>query len=383
MTFWIQHGYGKASKIEDIATTGHLTGVVLSPADEEDAALASTIRMLHGLGVDSLLDPQFYVHTIADGAARCHESHGLDFGRVSWYVSPAEIDNHASSVVATNQMLGFRTIIAPSPYQSSFGDVWSPLSLQYARATIDAADRPVYVSLVAEDTAFADWEQTLRYLDALTTLDAAGVYMVVGTSGKTYPLSWEPERLANIIRTVYTLAEYNRYDVLWGYSDFAGILGLAAGATGAATGWFHSLRFWATEKWVPKTGGRQANPRIFVTPILSSIGRNDEAVSLARSSVGPRAFPDRDMRRSLVNEEPWGIANSWNQHLGEMARLHQTVDRSMSIADRVAGLRQSLVDAVNLLNDAADAGAAVDGSHRRRLAVLIEALDKFVEEERL
>ena len=383
MTFWIQHGYGKAAKIQDVAATDLLTGVILSPADEENATLASTIGMIRRLGVSVLIDPQLYIHTIPGGVARCHESHGLDFGEISWFVSPVEIADHVSAIVTTNQSLGIETIVAPTPYQASFGDVWTPLSMQYARATIDAADRPVYVSLVAEDSAFSDWEQTVRYLDALTTLDAAGIYLIVGTSGKTYPLSWEPERLANILRTIYTLAVYNQYEVVWGYSDLAGVLGLAVGATGAGTGWFHSLRLWTTEKWVPKTGGRQANPRIFAAPILSSIGRNDEAVSIARTGEGRRVFPDRDVRRSLTEEEPRGIAASWNQHLAEMAGLHRIVDQSLSVAGRVAGLRQTLEDAMGLLDDVTEAGAAVDGGHRRRLAVLIEALDKFVTEERV
>lgn len=383
MTFWIQHGYGKASKIEAAARTGLLTGVILSPADEDRHALEPTARMIRGLGAECLLDPQLYIHSISGAVARCHESNGIDFGDISWFVSPAEIANHVSKIVTTNRILGINSIIAPTPYQASFGDVWTPLSLQYARATIDATDDPVYISLVAEDSAFSDWDQTLRYLDALTTLDAAGIYLVVGTSGKTYPLSWEPDRLANILRVVYTLSVYNQYEIVWGYSDLAGVLGVAVGATGAATGWFHSLRMWTAEKWVPKSGGRQANPRVFVRPLLSAIGRNDEAVSIARTSEGRRAFPDQQEWRNLRSEEPWGIADSWNQHLTELAKLHQKVDQALSVAECVASFRQSLEDAMNLFDDVIEAGAAVDGSHHGRLAVLAEALDKFVTEEGL
>ena len=383
MTFWIQHGYGKATKIETVASSGLLRGVVLSPADEEDATLASTVRMIHDLGVSSLLDPQLYVHTISGGVARCHESNGLDFGDISWFVSPGEIADQVSEVVATNQYLAMEKIIAPTPYQASFGDVWTPLSLQYARATISEADRPVYVSLVAEDAAFSDWEQTQRYLDALTRLDATGVYLIVGTSGRTYPLQWEPERLANILRVVYILSEYNEYDVLWGYSDIAGVLGVAVGATGAATGWYHSLRMWTTGKWVPQRGGRQANPRILVQPLLSAIGRTDEAIGIARSREGTRVFPDSNERRGLVHEDPWGIADSWDQYLGAMARIHQTMEQNLNVSERVSSVQEHLESAVSLIDDLTGAGVYMDAAHRRRLLALTEAIQRFADDEDL
>ena len=383
MTFWLQHGYGKAEKLQAVARTGLLTGVVLSPADEERSTLESTVVTARTWGADLLLDPQLYVHTIAGAAARCHESHGLHFGDISWFVSPGEIEAQVRAVVLANQNLGIDRIIAPSPYQASFGNVWTPLSLQYARATVDSTDYPVYISLVADDSAFSDWEQTLTYLNALTTLDAAGVYLIVGTSGKTYPLLWEPDRLANILRVVYTLAEFNQYDVLWGYSDIAGILGLAAGASGASTGWYNSLRIWTPEKWIPQSGGRQATPRIFVEPLLSAIERNSEGVSIARTRIGTRVFPDPDERKSLSDIDPWGIRDSWEQYLMAMAQLHQSVDQSSSVSDRIMDFRQSLEDAVALLADVRAAGADVAPAHASRLTAIIEAIDTFATAEDL
>lgn len=383
MTFWIQHGYGKAAKIETVARTRLLRGVVLSPADEELMSLSSTVRMAYELGVMPLLDPQLYVHTISGGMARCHESNGLDFGEISWFVSPGEIADQVSAVIATNQRLSIGKVIAPTPYQASFGDVWTPLSLQYARETIFEADCPVYISLVAEDSAFSDWEQTQHYMDALTKLDATGVYLVVGTSGKTYPLQWEAERLANILRVIYTLSEYNEYDVLWGYSDIAGLLGVAVGAIGSATGWYHSLRIWTTGKWVPQSGGRQANPRILVPSLLSAIGRSDEAIGIARSREGARVFPDGDERRSLVREDTWGIADSWDQYLDVMARLHQTVDMKVDVSERVSSVKQHLESAVNVIDNLTRMGVYMDAAHRRRLLAMIEAVKRFTDDENL
>ena len=383
MTFWIQHGYGKADKIRIVAMAGSLTGVILSPADEERSSLEATASDARLHGLDLLLDPQLYVHTLEGASARYHDSNGLDFGTISWFVSPQEIAEHAQAVVNVNTRLGTSQIVAPAPYQASFGDVWTPLSLQYAQATSAVTDDPVYISIVADDTAFSDWHTTSEYLDALTTLDAAGIYLVVGTGGTGYPRPWEPTRLANVLRAIYTLAEFGQYKVLWGYSDIAGVLGLTSGAAGAATGWYNSLRTWSPQKWMPKTGGRQATPRIFVEPLLSVIERDTEARNIVRTQHATNVFPDPGIRQDLRGDGSWGIADSWNQHLITTAQLHQTIDQQASVSDRVSEFHQRLENAIALLADVMDAGSIVTPVYTNCLRSFVAALEIFVEEEGL
>lgn len=58
MTFWAQHGYGKGSKLADLASTGRLAGVLLSPGDEPVDNLRATYDALMAAGVSALIDPQ-------------------------------------------------------------------------------------------------------------------------------------------------------------------------------------------------------------------------------------------------------------------------------------------------------------------------------------
>lgn len=378
MTFWIQHGHGKGNKIDTIARTELLTGIVLSPADEDRSSLQATSSAAQDYDVDTILDPQMYIHTIPGAVARRHESHGIEFGEISsLHVSAEEIREQVEAVITANSQLGLKSIVTPSPYQASFGDVWTPLSLQYARATIANAEMPVHISLVAEDSAFVDWEQTVRYLDALTTLDFAGVYLIVGTSGKSYPLLWEPECLSNILRVIYTLTELNQYELIWGYSDIVGVIGLCVGASGAATGWYNSLRMWAPEKWIPQRGGRQATPRIFAEPLLSVIERDREAVSITRTHLNAEVFPDQSERERLMDEQPWGIADSWNQYLNAIAQFHQNVDNSSDISSRLSDFRQRLDNATGMLSEVRALGPPLDTAHSNRLNMLVQAIDMF------
>ena len=383
MTFWIQHGYGKAEKIETVSDKGLLTGVVLSPADEEPATLRLTATMIGQRKHQLLLDPQLYIHTISGAIGRCHDSHKLDFDSISWLVPPEDIGRQVQIIIDLNDELGIEHIIAPAPYQVSFNDVWSLLSLQYARATIDATDKPVYASLIAEETAFADWDQTLQYLDALTTLDVDGIYLIVGTSSRSYPFVWDAQRLTNVLRVIYTLSELNQYKIMWAYSDIAGLLGLMAGASAATTGWYYSLRYWSTAKWIPQGGGRQPNPRIFVEPILSVLTRDDEAYNIAQTHHSTRVFPDSTDRNGIRHGTPWGISDSWDQHLVSIAQLYQTLDLSLNVSERIEFVMTQLHDALDLITDIEASGVAIDVAHKGRLEAFVKAIDTFADIEGL
>ena len=389
MTFWIQHGYGKKDKISTVAGTGSLTGVILSPAAESSDTLASTVGSLRNHGVEPLIDPQLYLHTMSSqnrirpAIAERRRSHFLDFGDISPSVSTSEIREQVQAVIDVNGRLGVDRIIAPSPYQSSFGDAWTRPSLDYARATIDMTEHPVLVSLVAEDVAFADWFTTTDCLDAITALDASGVYLIVGTSTGTYPFVWNPERLTKILRVIYTLTEFNNLEVLWGYSDTVGILGLLCGASGAATGWYNSLRMWKADNWAPRGGGRAAKIRMLVDSLLSVIERDSEATSIATTTSAERAVPALDVRQDLISQIRWTTPESHLNYLLTIAELHGSLNLGLPIAQRLKEFRERLVDASNLLNDLRNEGAALAPVYASQLNSFVQAIDLFVSEEDL
>lgn len=379
MTYWVQHGYGKGDKIADMVRSGLISGgVILSPADEERGALTATARSLSDQGVRCLVDPQFYVHSIQGGTARCHESNSIEFGELTWFLSPREIESHVEAILRLNTQLGLSEHIAPSPYLAAFNDVWAPIALQYSRAFLEASEGSSFISLVAEDVAFADWQATTDWLDAVTTLDAHGIYLIVSHAGRTYPFAWEPDRLANVLRVIYALSEVNEYEVVWGYADLAGLAGVAAGADGAATGWFHSLRMWTPQKWLPSTGGRQATPRVLALPLLSPLEATSEAASAARSSLGDEIFRAADLRRHFASPNAvWGLTDAWAQHMAALSTALGDVARQGGISDSTRFLRGWITDALDLLARLGEVGAAVGPSHATRLEAMDRALELF------
>jgi hypothetical protein len=182
---------------------------------------------------------------------------------------------------------------------------------------------------------------------------------------------------------IHILAEFNRYDLIWGYADLGGLAGLAAGASGAATGWYHSLRMWSPSKWIPQTGGRQANPRFFARSLLSPLDASGEAVSVARTSLATQVFPDGDLRGHFQRDLPWGIADSWMQHMTSIAELFSDLDVTAGTSDRVAAVLAAVSEALALLREAEAAGAALSASHRSRLESLRDGLTLFADAEGL
>lgn len=385
MTFWVQHGYGKGSKIDTLTDLGLLRGIILSPGDEVRSTLDATVQGARSSGINLLLDPQLYVSTIGADikVARRNrlEGLGLDFGEVPISVASSDINNHVTATLRANRRLGIETTVAPSPYMPSLGDDWAAIGLQYAEATVNAADHPVYISLVVEAAALTNWGETMHYLSALTKLEAVGIYLIIGNTGSSYPLRWVPEQLAKVLRLVYILSEENRYETVWGYSDLAGVLGLVCGANGAATGWYHTMRMWTTGKWTPGVR-RQPNPRMFLEPLLSSVQQN-EARSIVTTSHGRQALAALEDRQLLTAADAWERTGAQTQHLGAIARLHHTVDRRANIADRVREFRRRIANAVEFFDVVVGEGAYVERAQRTRLTVLSQALDIFLQEEEI
>jgi hypothetical protein len=140
---------------------------------------------------------------------------------------------------------------------------------------------------------------------------------------------------------------------------------------------------WSTSKWIPQSGGRQANPRFFVRNLLSPLEANGEAVSVARTGLATEVFSSDEERDRFRRELPWGIAESWKQHMTSIAEVFSDLDATADASDRVATVLGAISDALTLLSRVEAAGAALSPSHRSRLQALREGLILFADAEDL
>ena len=111
------------------------------------------------------------------------------------------------------------------------GDLHRPTG---PRSGVVALTNTVEPALRNGVSLLADWDR-IAWLDVLTTLDVAGFYLVVGRRKAVYPpMPWERGNLFNLLRTIFTLSVVNEYEVVWGFADVDGLMGLAAGADAIA-----------------------------------------------------------------------------------------------------------------------------------------------------
>lgn len=376
MTFYVQHGYGKADKLNRLGGAGRIGGVILSPADEGWDTMRQTVRDMRTRGVATLLDPQTYAYSIPDAVARCHDEFGLDFGPLTWgSLTAADVDRHVAAVIAANDGLGIDgPVIAPTARQLSFADPWTPFALQYARAVRAATDRPILASVVIEESGLGDWTAVEQWLDIATTLDVAGFYLIVGRRG-AYPAAWDTGLLVNLLRIVYRLAILNEFEVLVGYADIAGLAALAMGADAIASGWSYRQRHFLSERWIPRRGGAQAIPRVTSVGLMASILAVGEGQAASRSALAARVIPDATLRARIDRDAGgWSNPEAQVQYLEALSALVREIEADGDTSQRVNRLVAMVADARTLIRDLAVAGVRVEPVHTTSLVAMGNAL---------
>lgn len=386
MTFYAQHGYGKGQKIPAVMNGNHLAGVILSPGDEDTSALADTAVSCHTNALNVLIDPQTYFYsTRPAGRGRNHGSHGLGFDGLSWAQDAQSVASHVERIGRLNSALnGNGRWIAPGPLQDSFSDLWTPLSVQFARTASQAwgPDRTI-ATLAVDEAGLAEWSAIERWLDVATSLPVRGFYIVVSRQSTVYPSTpWAPTKLANLLRLIHALTELNELEVIWGYSDFEGLLGLAAGASSMATGWSYTLRQFSSSKWMaPSTGGRAPAVRTHLQRLWALPRAETETAPLFASDQRDAVFTATEIEH--FNRVPFDAltrVDAQVEHMKALAARADWLTAEPSVAARVATVNGSLESATSLWDAISSAGMLPDPNYRNRVVAWRDSLALFADQ---
>jgi hypothetical protein len=290
----------------------------------------------------------------------------LNFGPIHWgSITPADIQAHADAVVAANDAISTTgPVIAPAPRQGTFGDLWLPVALQYARATkARAGERQVLASVVIEEAALSDWAGIERWLDLVTTLELEGFYLVIGRR-TAYPAAWDRAALCRLLRIVYRLRILNEYRVIVGYADTGGLAAIAMGADAIASGWNYRQRHFLSDRWVPRPGGQAPVPRVTSASLLSALLGIGEMDGAARSPIGSFVLPDDVLRERIARRpESWTNPDAVVQHLVVLGELVASIEAVGPVPARLDFLAAATNEARRLIVELARNGARVDPVH--------------------
>ncbi len=386
--FYLQHGYGKGTKIGRLASKGFIAGVVLSPAHEDQFHLSETVTACRRDGLRVLLDPQSYVYSLTPiGSGRLHPSHGLELGGLHWSQTAEAVSRHVAAVGNANTALGIEgPWLSPAPYQASLSDFWMPISLQYARTAASTwGTKQTIVSLIPDENLFRSWDAVQEWLDVLTTLDVAGFYLAVNRNRPLYPPQpWDVDSLANLMRVIYTLTQINGYEVVWGYADMDGLLGTAAGASGVASGWAYGLRQFSVARWnEPRSGGVAAVPRIHLRKLWSAL-RNNDAEDVFVTTAGRQMFT-RNLQDEFDQQgvQSWNNAQAQEHHLEVLAERVAALEAQNSLPARLDIVGASLAEAVDAFDVLEREGLRLEPRQLSRVRSYQEAMDQFRSAESL
>jgi hypothetical protein len=380
--FYLQHGHGKSTKIEDCAAGGNVAGVILSPGHEDVPALTSTVQRSQALGLRVLIDPQSYVYsTTPQGQMRYHEAHGIAFTHMHWALSASDLTNIIQAVGDVNRDCGVaRPWVCPAPFHRNLTDYWMPSAIQFARTACEQWSNDVIATITVDESVLSDWDRVADWLDVLTTLDVKGFYLLVSRRTSSYPpVYWETPNLANLLRLIHILSVVNEYEVIWGYADVDGLLGIAAGANAVASGRSYGLRQFRVERYNEKrSGGARIVPRFYIPSLISDLRTNEAEDVFHGTSFGRSFFPidlqsDFDQRSFETATNP----EAQTQHLAGLANDVSAVTDIDGLSARLDFVSMRIDSAVSAFHRLRQAGLELDPRYVSRLTSYTDALSAF------
>jgi hypothetical protein len=277
-----QIGYGRGLKVHEGLGEGSVEGAILSPKDEARERLEHCVRDLREAHPDAviMMDPQFYVTTLSvprDGRLPEYDYYADNAGLSRTQFSPRQIEGYVKACLDYQQgsLQGVSYLVSPNILFDDFRDSWSQIALNMAEGAVEYHDTmadapPLLVSIVLSEVALRNVAALAEFLDAVSSLEVKGFYVLVHRNSSSYEAAMEPGAMRSLMYLVYVLSRLNDYEVYVGYSDWIGAFLHAAGASGTGTGWHQSLRQFNMARFEPAGGGRRPRKRYSSAPLLSA-----------------------------------------------------------------------------------------------------------------
>lgn len=390
-----QCGYGKGEKVQKGLRDGSVTGVILSPRDEPQERLVKFSRQIRDEFKNALIlfDPQFYAATLRqpnDGKLSEYPYYSdntslsrTQFGarRISKYAKQC-LDFQHSKLGTVNYL------ISPSVVFEDFQDSWSQIALDMAEASLDYHSKlsgaaPLLVTVAVSESAFRNSVAINEFLDALSTLDVSGFYLLVSKNSRTYQLAVDSESMGWQMYFTHVLGIVNEYELIVGYRDWLGLLLAAASKARVAFGWHQSLRQFSLHRYQPSTGGKRPRRRYSCAPLLSNplIVPELEDIHLAGQlkSVLTGTEYDRKLAQGpAAGEGEWTDEVSCLAHWASVARTLQAIEGKESVSDRLAELQGHIARAEGQYTRLSGLGVTFDyQTGPSHLSTWSDAIERF------
>jgi hypothetical protein len=398
MSILAQCGYGRGDKAQHAILEGIIDGVVLSPRDESRSRLENDISHWRKASPQSivLFDPQFYVATLndpRDGHLGEYEyySNNNNLGRTQF--AGSLVNKYVKSCLGyQHRTLGNKLsyLISPSVLIDDFRDYWSQIAIDMGVESMRycaglTKPKPLLVTLLVSETAFLSESALDDYLDVLTELEVDGFYIIINRTPGVLKASIESRSFSRIMYLCHVLATINKYTLIVGYSDWYGFLLESVGVRHTACGWYHNLKQFNIQRFLPSSGGRQPKRRYSSLPMLSSplIATELQDIYLAGKLSDVLSDTPYD---SIISNGPAGRESSWTgeiaclEHWATLAKLSKRIAAKSRVKDKIEEAKLSIVNAQALYNELALSNVTFEsstGAGPRHLEEWLRAIEEF------
>jgi len=373
MTLYIQHGHGKAGKIDLALKDSLVNGIVFSPKNENPEKLADYINeVVDRYDIQNLfIDPQFQFTCIDEDASLGklpkYDYFVADLNRKD-FLKPKNISQYVKNCIDFQVSCKAKKLISPTINIKSFSDSWSQTSLQLADATESFVEDnnielDLYHSFLISENAFINIDEVDDFLNILTANELAkGFYLTVDREDTEYSQKIVPELWGNVLYFIYQLSQINSYSIIVGYSDLLGLLYHAVGVEAICCGWHGSLRKYSTKRFKPSKGGKPPRPRYTSSVLLNSILVFPELDELCRKNMQEKvaSYSKYDTDLLADRNSNWSLEKSTLHHWDVLGALTDELSEISKTSIRVEKLKEWIARAQNSYNEIESEGIVFD-----------------------
>jgi hypothetical protein len=289
MRILAQHGFGVGERLERGLADGLIDGVIFGAKDIAAGSVAGELREMaanHPAEI-RLFDPQYYACLMAAepgarlGALNGEEKHAY-FGprRRRDLEQERQVVSDLESCLDYQRTLAVTGFISPNiAIRRSLDSVEATIAKDFLRNAAVVHERlrdprPLWATLAISTEALRDRIELQNFLQEITELEnpPAGFYLLIEHADQEILPTLEESDVLSRWMLINRALTQSGYEVINGYADLlAPYLG-AAGATGAASGWWNTLKVFSLRKFGPSPGAaRQPVPRYASAALLKSI----------------------------------------------------------------------------------------------------------------
>lgn len=383
-----QCGYGRGQKVDRGIADNIICGAVMSPRDEPRIRICDCVRrwkndpQMHSAVI--IFDPQFYVSSLPnprDNYLSEHTYYSDNMGLRRTDFTHKRIERIVRDCLQYQHKENFTYIVAPVIAMDSFRDYWSQIAVEFFSSSVAIHNEmpsapPLFLSIVVSEDAMLSTDAVTDYLDAITSFEVKGFYIVLKRNSISLQSTINPTVLSNFMYFCYVLSVVNEYNVIVGYCDWISFLLESIGVTFTANGWHQNTRQFSNARFTPSTGGRRPRKRYSSLPLLSNaliVPEMENIYDIGRLNEILSHSPFDSIIQNLnatpaANEPMWADEISCLAHWHSLKTLADKVKSSHSANEpssaklRLIQSRKLIGNAITLYNSLLQNGVSFEPS---------------------